>query len=64
MTLEELTPEALTLLKSLINRPHPIADSPLLQLLLADRLVMGEPTKIHLTGQAKRLLAIHAAAEE
>lgn len=63
MTLEELTPEALTLLKSHINRPRPIEDSPLLQLLLADSLVMGEPTKIHLTGQAKRL-AMHAAAEE
>ncbi|MBU1333233.1 MAG: hypothetical protein KJ944_17865 [Alphaproteobacteria bacterium] len=62
--MEELTPEALTLLKSLINRPHPVEDGPLLQLLLADRLVMGGPSKVHLTGSGKRLLAMHASAAE
>lgn len=64
MTVDELTPQALRLLRSLIDNPHAIDDGPLLQLLLADRLVMGSPDRVHLTGQGKRLLAKHAAAQE
>lgn len=63
MTIEELTPEAVALLRSLVNNPHPIEDSPLLRLLMADRIVMGSPSKVHMTGQGGRLLAAYAAAE-
>lgn len=64
MTVDELTPQAIRLLRSLIDNPHAIHDGPLLQLLLADRLVMGSPDRVHLTGQGMRLLAKHAAAQE
>jgi hypothetical protein len=63
MTIDELTPEAVALLRSLINNPSPVEDSPLLQLLMADRMVMGSPTKVHLTGSGSRLIAAYAAAE-
>lgn len=56
-----LTPEAVALLKSLVHNPHPIEDSPLLQLLMADRLVMGSPNKVHITQQGGRLLAQYEA---
>lgn len=62
MTIEELTPEAVALLKSLVNNPHPITDSPLLQLLMADRLVMGSPNKVHATQSGLRLLGQYEAA--
>lgn len=62
MTLEELTPEAVALMKSLSNNPHAIEDSPLLQLLMADRVIMGSPAKVHLTGSGGRLLAKYEAA--
>ena len=62
MTIEELTPEAVALLRSLINNPQPMQDSPLLQLLMADRMVMGSPNKVHITAAGKRLLAQWEAA--
>ncbi|UJW86490.1 hypothetical protein [Devosia sp. SL43] len=63
MELEELTPEIVALMRKLINNPSPVADSPLLRLLLADRLVMGSPAKVHLTSQGHRMLAAYAAKE-
>ncbi|MHA6732390.1 hypothetical protein [Devosia sp. A369] len=63
MTIDELTPEAVALLKSLIDNPHPIEDSPLLQLLMADRLVMGTPDKVRITGMGGRLLAAFSRQE-
>lgn len=63
MTFEELTPEAVAILKSLVNAPRPIEDSPTLQLLFADRMVMGSPAKVHSTAQGKRLLARWQAAQ-
>jgi hypothetical protein len=62
MTVEELTPEAVAILRSLVNNPHPIEDSPLLQLLFADRVIMGSPAKVHATQQGLRLLAQYEAA--
>ncbi|HEY8360891.1 MAG TPA: hypothetical protein VIL30_25815 [Ramlibacter sp.] len=62
MTIEELTPEAVALLKSLVHNPHAIEDSPLLQLLMADRLVMGSPSEVHITQQGGRLLSQHEVA--
>ena len=64
MTIEELTPEVAALLRSLVNQPRAMDDSPMLQLLMADRIVMGNSAKVHLTGQGKRLLAAYGAAEE
>ena len=49
MTIDELTPEAVALLKSLVHNSHPIEDSPLLRRLMAERLVMGSPNKVHIT---------------
>ena len=63
MTLEELTPEIVALLRGLVINPHAVDDGPLLQLLMADRVVMGSPAKIHMTGQGKRLLAAWARQE-
>lgn len=63
MTLDEITPEAAALMRKLINNPSPVEDSALLRLLLADRLVMGSPARVHLTGQGQRLLAAYAARE-
>jgi hypothetical protein len=57
MTIEELTPETVAILKSLVNNPHPIEGSPLLQLLFADHLLMGSPNKVHATQSGLRLLA-------
>jgi hypothetical protein len=54
---EELTPEAVSILKSLVNKPHPMDDSPTLQLLLADRLVMGSLRKVNITAKGGRLLS-------
>ncbi len=62
MTIEELTPEAIAILRSLVNNPHPIEDSPMLQLLFADRIIMGSPAKVHATGTGLRLLAQYEAA--
>ena len=62
MTIEELTPEAVALLRSLVNNSRAIEDGPLLQLLFADRMVMGSPGKVHLTAHGKRLLAAYEAA--
>jgi hypothetical protein len=61
MTIEELTPDAVALLRSLVNNSRPIEESPLLQLLMADRIVMGSPNKAHITAQGKRLLAAYEA---
>lgn len=63
MTIEELTPEAAALLRSLIHNPRAIEDSPLLQLLMADRIVMGSPANVHVTGAGKRLLLAYVLAE-
>jgi hypothetical protein len=63
MTWEELTPEAVGILKTLLRGPRPLADTPLLQLMLADRLVKGSPEKIHITHLGSRLLAQYVAAE-
>ena len=63
MKLEELTPEAIAILKSLVSNPHAIEDSPTLQLLLADRLVMGSPAKIHITQSGRSLIAKYHADE-
>ncbi|MGB3336942.1 MAG: hypothetical protein WBA73_07180 [Devosia sp.] len=64
MTIEELTPEAVALMRSLINEPQAIPDSPLLQLLLADRVFMGSPVKVHITMQGKRLLVAYELSRE
>ena len=63
MTLEELTPEAVALMTKLVNNPQPVEDSPLLQLLLADRVVMGSPNKVCMTRSGGRLLAAYRAAQ-
>jgi hypothetical protein len=63
MTWEELTPEAVSILKSLRGGPRPIEDTPFLQLLLADRLVKGSPDKVQITWLGSRLLAQYVAAE-
>jgi hypothetical protein len=62
MKAEELTPEAVALLRSLVNNSHAVEESPLLQLLSADGLVMGSSTKTHITAAGKRLLAQYEAA--
>jgi hypothetical protein len=64
MTIEELTPEAVALMRSLINKPQAIPDSPLLQLLQADRVVMGSSAKVHLTASGKRLLVAYELSRE
>lgn len=64
MNVEELTPEAVVLLRSLVNNSRPLDDSPLLQLLMADRVVMGSPAKVHITAHGKRLLAAFEAASD
>lgn len=64
MTIEELTPDAIAILKSLVHAPRAIEDSPTLQLLFVDRMVMGSPAKVHCTAQGKRLLARWQAAQE
>jgi hypothetical protein len=61
MTIEEIPLEAVAILKSLVNKPQPIEDSPLLQLLFADRLVMGSPNKVHATQSGLRLLSQYEA---
>ena len=63
MTFEELTPEAAALLSSLVSRPHAVEEGSLLQLLMADRLVMGSTNKVHVTGLGKRLLMQKMAVE-
>ncbi|HTN62336.1 MAG TPA: hypothetical protein VL147_12420 [Devosia sp.] len=50
-----MTPEAVAILKSLVGGPHQIEDSATLQLLIADRLVMGSSAKWHITSQGGRL---------
>lgn len=62
--MEELTPEAVALMRRLLHNPHAVEDTALLQLLMADRVVMGNPAKVHLTGQGQRLLAAYAATED
>jgi hypothetical protein len=57
MTVEELTPEAVAILESLINNPHPLPDGPVLQLLMAERLVKGSPHKVYATSQGLQILA-------
>jgi hypothetical protein len=64
MTIEELTPEAAGLLRSLVNNSRAIEDSPLLQLLMVDRVTMGSPAKVHITAHGKRLLAAYERAQE
>jgi hypothetical protein len=64
MTFEELTPEAVALLRSLVNNSRAIEDSPLLQMLMADRVIMGSPAKVHITAHGKRLLAAYEAGRD
>ena len=64
MTIEEPTPEAAAMLRSPFNNSRPIEDSALLQLLMADRLVMGSPAKVQITANGKRLLAVYEASRE
>ena len=64
MTAQELTPEAIALLKGLINNPHPMEDSSMLQLLMSDRLVMGSPSKVHITQSGVRLIVEFEATKE
>jgi hypothetical protein len=49
MDTPNLSPEAVALLKSLINNPQPVPDSPALQQLFAVRYAMGSPAKAHAT---------------
>lgn len=63
MTIEARSPEAFAILRSLVNEPHAIEDSPVLQLLFVDKLVMGSPAKVHITPAGGRLLAAKIAAE-
>lgn len=49
MDTPNLSPEAIELLKTLINNPHPVADSPALQELFSIRFAMGSPSKAHAT---------------
>ncbi|MDB5612472.1 MAG: hypothetical protein JWQ22_125 [Devosia sp.] len=63
MTLEEITPQIVALLRGLVSNPHAVDDGPLLQLLMADRVAMGSPAKVHMTGQGKRLLAAWAGQD-
>jgi hypothetical protein len=62
MTPQELTPEAAAILKSLSAGPRALEDSPMLQLLLADRPVMDSSEKIQITQQGRRLLGQYVAA--
>jgi len=57
MTVGELTPEIIAIMKQLMNNPQAMEDSLLLQLLFADRMVMGSPRMVHLTAQGGRMLA-------
>lgn len=63
MTIEELTPEVVALMRKLLHNPQTVEDSAMLQLLMSDRIVMGSPAKVHLTGKGQRLLAAYAAIE-
>ena len=63
MTVEELTPEAVALMKSLVNNAHPVDDTPLVRLLMADRVLMGSTNLAHLTRSGGRLLAAYRAAQ-
>ena len=49
MDTPSLSPEAIALLKTLINSPHAVPDSPALQELFAVRYAMGSPAKAHAT---------------
>lgn len=57
MTIDELTPEAIAIMKLLQNNPQPMGESPMLQLLFSDRVVMGSLNKVHLTAMGGRMLA-------
>ena len=59
MTLDEFTPEAVALMAKLRHNPQPVEDSALLQLLLADRILMGSTNMAHLTRSGGRLLAAY-----
>ena len=61
MKVDELTREAVAILKSLVSNPHPIKESPTLQLVLADRLVMASPSKTHITQSGRTLIAKYNA---
>lgn len=63
MAIEGPTPAAVALLKSLIHNLRLIMDSPLLRLLVADRMVMGFPAKVHTTQQGGSFLAKYEARE-
>jgi hypothetical protein len=64
MTIEELTPEAIAILKSVVIAPRAIEESPTLQLMFVDRLVMGTPDKVVCTAEGKRLLARWQAMQD
>ena len=57
MKIDELTPEAIAIMKKLLNSPQALEDSSTLQLLFADRVVMGSLNEVHLTAAGGRLLA-------
>lgn len=63
MTIEDLTPEATAIMKSLMDNPHAVEDSSTLELLKAERLVMGNAQKMHLTAQGGRMLQQMALRE-
>ena len=64
MKIDELTPEAIAMLKSLVSNPHEIEDSPTLQLLLEDGMAMGSPAKVHITQSGRVLIAQYIALVE
>lgn len=50
-----LSPEAVAILRSLIDNPHHVADSPALRELLAPRYAMGV-AKVHATSKGGRYI--------
>lgn len=63
MIIEELPPESFAILRSLVNKPYAIENSPVLQLLFVDKLVMGSPAEVYITRAGGRLLAAKIADE-
>ena len=55
-TLEERTPEAVALMKSLVNNAHAVEDTALVRLLMADRVLMGSTNMAHSPDRAAACL--------
>lgn len=51
-----LSPEAVALLKSLINNPRAVEDGPILRELFEPRFAMGSPAKVHATARGRLYL--------